>query len=239
MSRCIAIAPEAPQTDRLQEAVRVLQQGGVVAYPTDTVYGLAVDATNVTAIARLFTAKQRPGDKAIPLIIGDMSQLSQVVATIPLGAERLMQAFWPGPLTLLFEPQSGIPAELRGSSACIGVRWPAALISQHLACMLGRPITATSANRSGAAVALTASQVMAQLSSTVDLILDGGTASSTVVSTVLDVSVAPPRLLRAGKISLQAVESVLGTPIGSVPMRHNNRLDNVLCPEDAESDRGE
>ena len=239
MSRCIAIAPEAPQTDRLQEAVRVLQQGGVVAYPTDTVYGLAVDATNVTAIARLFTAKQRPGDKAIPLIIGDMSQLSQVVATIPLDAERLMQAFWPGPLTLLFEPQSGIPAELRGSSACIGVRWPAALISQHLACMLGRPITATSANRSGAAVALTASQVMAQLSSTVDLILDGGTASSTVVSTVLDVSVAPPRLLRAGKISLQAVESVLGTPIGSVPMRHNNRLDNVLCPEDAESDRGE
>ena len=239
MSRCIAIAPEAPQTDRLQEAVRVLQQGGVIAYPTDTVYGLAVDATNVTAIARLFTAKQRPGDKAIPLIIGDMSQLSQVVATIPLDAERLMQAFWPGPLTLLFEPQSGIPAELRGSSACIGVRWPAALISQHLACMLGRPITATSANRSGAAVALTASQVMAQLSSTVDLILDGGTASSTVVSTVLDVSVAPPRLLRAGKISLQAVESVLGTPIGSVPMRHNNRLDNVLCPEDAESDRGE
>jgi len=120
MSRCIAIAPEAPQADLLREAVHVLQQGGVVAYPTDTVYGLAVDATNVTAIARLFTAKQRPGDKAIPLIIGAMSQLSQVAATIPLGAERLMQAFWPGPLTLLFEPQSGIPAELRGRSACIG-----------------------------------------------------------------------------------------------------------------------
>jgi L-threonylcarbamoyladenylate synthase len=233
MSRCIAIAPEAPQADLLQEAVRVLQQGGVVAYPTDTVYGLAVDATNVTAIARLFTAKQRSGDKAIPLIIGEMSQLSQVAARIPLGAERLMQAFWPGPLTLLFEPQSSIPAELRGSSACIGVRWPAALISQHLACMLGRPITATSANRSGAAAALTAPQVMAQLGSTVNLILDGGTASSTEVSTVLDVSVAPPRLLRAGKISPQAIESVLRTAISSAPLRHNNRLDNALYPGDA------
>lgn len=233
MSRCIAIAPEAPQADLLQEAVRVLQQGGVVAYPTDTVYGLAVDATNVTAIARLFTAKQRPGDKAIPLIIGEMSQLSQVAATIPLDAKRLMQAFWPGPLTLLFEPHSSIPSELRGSSACIGVRWPAALISQHLACMLGRPITATSANRSGAAAALSAPQVVAQLSSTVDLILDGGTVSSTEVSTVLDVSVAPPRLLRAGKISPQAIESVLRTAIRSAPRRHNNRLDNALSPQDA------
>jgi len=233
MSRCIAIAPEAPQADLLQEAVRVLQQGGVVAYPTDTVYGLAVDATNVTAIARLFTAKQRPGDKAIPLIIGEMSQLSQVAATIPLGAERLMQAFWPGPLTLLLEPQSGIPVELRGSSACIGVRWPAALISQHLACMLGRPITATSANRSGAAAALTAPQVMAQLSATVDLILDGGTASSTAVSTVLDMSVTPPRLLRVGKISPQAIESVLRTALRSVPTPPNNRLDNALYPGDA------
>jgi L-threonylcarbamoyladenylate synthase len=233
MSRRIEIAPEAPQVALLQEAVRVLQQGGVVAYPTDTVYGLAVDATNVTAIARLFTAKQRPGDKAIPLIIGEMSQLSQVAATIPLDAERLMQAFWPGPLTLLFEPQSGIPSELRGSSAGIGVRWPAALISQHLACMLGRPITATSANRSGAAVALTAPQVMAQLSSTVDLILDGGPAASTEVSTVLDVRVVPPHLLRAGKIPPQAIESVLRTPIRAVPMPPNNRLDNALYPGDA------
>ncbi|HEY7709278.1 MAG TPA: L-threonylcarbamoyladenylate synthase [Candidatus Entotheonella sp.] len=235
MSRCLAIAPEAPQAALLQEAVCVLQQGGVVAYPTDTVYGLAVDATNVAAIARLFTAKQRPGDKAIPLIIGDRSQLSQVAATILPGAERLMQAFWPGPLTLLFEPQSGLPAELRGSSACIGVRWPAALIGQHLACMLGRPITATSANRSGASAALTAPQVMAQLSSSVDLILDGGTASSAEVSTVLDVSVVPPRFLRAGKISSQAIESVLRIAIRSAPMRHNNRLDNALYPEDAEA----
>jgi L-threonylcarbamoyladenylate synthase len=233
MPRCIAIAPEAPQADLLQEAVRVLQQGGVVAYPTDTVYGLAVDATNVTAIARLFTAKQRPGDKAIPLIIGDLSHLSQVAATIPLAAERLMQAFWPGPLTLLFEPQSGLPAALRGGSACIGVRWPAAPVSQQLACMLGRPITATSANRSGAAAALTAPEVLVQLSATVDLVLDGGTASSLEVSTVLDVTVAPPRLLRAGKVSPQAIESVLRTAVESVPMRSDGRLDQALYPGDA------
>lgn len=220
MSRCIAVDPEAPQAALMQEAVHILQQGGVVAYPTDTVYGLAVDATNVPAIARLFAAKQRRDDKAIPLIIGDMSQLSQVAATIPLCAERLMQAFWPGPLTLLFEPQPGLPAELRGSSERIGVRWPAALISQHLASMLGRPITATSANRSGVAAALTAPEVMAQLSAVVDLILDGGRASSTEVSTVLDVTVAPPRLLRSGKISPQAIDAVLKNGIKSAPMRN-------------------
>jgi L-threonylcarbamoyladenylate synthase len=96
--------------------------------------------------------------------------------------------------------------------------------------MLGRPITATSANRSGAAAALTASEVMAQLSSTVDLVLDGGAASSMQVSTVLDVTVAPPRLLRAGKISPQAIASVLRTGIKSMPRRPNDQSDNALCP---------
>lgn len=210
MSRCLRIAPDAPDQSLLQEAAWVLRHGGVVAYPTDTVYGLAVDAMNRRAVARLYAAKGRCATKAIPLIIGDLAQLGQVAARIPACAETLIAAFWPGPLTLLFEPQAGIPEVLRGASPCIGVRWPSAAVSQYLALAVGRPITATSANRAGAPAALTAADVATQLSAEVDLILDGGMASSPAVSTVLDVTVVPPRVLRAGKITPTAIGMALG-----------------------------
>lgn len=210
MSRCLRLAPDRPDAAILQEAVRVLRRGEVVAYPTDTVYGLAVDAMNPSAVARLFAAKGRCLMKAIPLIIGDLSQLRQVAATVPACAETLIAAFWPGPLTLLFEPQPDIPEVLRGASRHIGVRWPAAAISQQLALELGRAITATSANRAGASAALSAAEVMMQLSADIDLVLDGGAASSADVSTVLDVTAVPPRVLRAGKITPAAIEMALG-----------------------------
>ena len=210
MPRCLRVAPDAPDASLLQEAARVLRHGGVVAYPTDTVYGLAVDAMNCGAVARLYAAKGRCATKAIPLIIGDLSQLGQVAARIPACAETLIAAFWPGPLTLLFEPQAGVPEVLRGASPCIGVRWPSAAVSQCLALAVGRPITATSANRAGGPAALTAAEVVEQLSAEVDLILDGGTASSPAVSTVLDITVVPPCVLRAGKITPAAIELALG-----------------------------
>ncbi len=209
MSRCLSVGPDT-MPEVLQEAVAVLRHGGVVAYPTDTVYGLAVDAFNVEAIARLYSVKQRPDDKALPLIIGDMGQLAQVAATVSPQAEPLMAAFWPGPLTLLFEPHEALPVLLRGNSPRIGVRWPSAMLSQRLARELGRAVTATSANRSGAPVALTAAEVMRQLGASVDLVLDGGRAEHSTVSTVLDVVATPPRVLRDGKISSQAIEAVLG-----------------------------
>ena len=208
-SRCLVVAPEMPDVAVLQEAAQVLRQGGVVAYPTDTVYGLAVDAMNVAAIERLYEVKQRPEVKAIPLIIGALEQLTDIAAVVPPQADRLIKAFWPGPLTLLFEPQTTLPTQLLGDSDRIGVRWPSAPISQQLAMVLGGAITATSANPSGAAAALTAQDVVEQLGLAVDLILDGGTATSPVVSTVLDVTARPPRQLRAGKLSQTAIEAVL------------------------------
>jgi L-threonylcarbamoyladenylate synthase len=208
--RSLQVTP-ATMVEVVREAVAVLRRGGVVAYPTDTVYGLAVNATDVEAVARLYEVKGRPETKALPLIIGDMGQLAEVAATIPPLAEKLMTAFWPGPLTLLLEPHEALPMQLRGESPRIGVRWPAAVLSQQLARQVGHAITATSANRSGAPAALTAAEAAHQLGASVDLILDGGRAESSEVSTVLDVIAAPPCIRRPGKISSQALESVVGT----------------------------
>jgi L-threonylcarbamoyladenylate synthase len=194
----------------LQEALLVLRQGGVVAYPTDTVYGLAVDALNPDAVARLYAVKQRPQEKAIPLIIGALEQLSQLVAPLSCTAKRIVAAFWPGPLTLLIPAHEQAPQHLLGEGRRIGVRWPPVALSQQLASGLGGAITATSANLSGCPVALSASEVVAQLAATIDLVLDGGVVQSSQVSTILDIGVHPPRLIRAGRLSVQEIEAALG-----------------------------
>jgi L-threonylcarbamoyladenylate synthase len=216
MAHYLTVDPRCPEELVVQQAAAVLQGGGVVAYPTDTVYGLAVDALNEEAVARLYAAKQRPADKALPLIIGDLSQLSQVVAALPGRAEQLIAAFWPGSLTLVVEPHPCLPDAVLGPSGGVGIRWPASVVSQRLAMALGRAITASSANRSGYPAALTAAEVTAQLAERVDVILDGGAVSSAEVSTVVDLTVDPPMLLRAGKVPVLAIEAVLGCRLRSV-----------------------
>src|SRR5574341_165067 len=140
MTRLLAVDPEHPAAVVLDEAVAVLRYGGVVAYLTDTVYGLAVDALRPEAIARLYEVKGRPDSKALPVIIGALEQLPLVVATVPATAARLMAVFWPGPLTLLLPPHERIPPALLGESDRIGVRWPASTLSQQLALGLGGAI---------------------------------------------------------------------------------------------------
>ncbi len=222
MGCCRVLDPTYPEPAIIHEAVRILQRGGVIAYPTDTVYGLAVDAFNEAAVARLYAVKQRSADKAIPLIIGELGQLAQVCVHVPRIAARLIEAFWPGPLTLLLEPHARVPVLIRGDSPHIGVRWPASPISQALAVATGRAITASSANLSGMPAALCAADVVAQLASVVDVVLDGGAVVSPEVSTILDVLAEPPRIVRAGKVNQQALEDVLGTRIvTSAPCREN------------------
>jgi L-threonylcarbamoyladenylate synthase len=213
MPRCLPVDPQRPDVAVVQEALGVLRYGGVVAYPTDTVYGLAVDAMNPEAISRLYRVKQRPAEKALPIIIGALGQLSRLVATRSPTAERLIVTLWPGPLTLLMVPREDVPTCVLGNSSRIGIRWPLAPLSQQLALGLGRAITATSANLSEMPVARTAAEVMAQLASGVDLILDAGTMLNFEVSTILDVTVEPPRLCRPGKIDVQTIEAVLGYPV--------------------------
>ena len=213
MTRVCRIDPQHPSGAVLDDAVSVLQRGGIVAYLTDTVYGLAVAARLPQAAVNLYGLKGRPTDKAMPLIIGAPEQLSGVARALPVYAEALMAAFWPGPLTLLLPPHPNLPAALLGNTGRIGVRWPDSPLSQGLALRVGGAITASSANRSGAAAALNAAEVEAQLAPDIDLVLDAGTAHNPQVSTVLDVTVEPPRVIRAGRISRQAIQAVLGSDI--------------------------
>jgi L-threonylcarbamoyladenylate synthase len=213
MIRCLLVDPQCPDPVVLDEAVAVLRQGGVIAYPTDTVYGLAADVWQPEALARLYAVKGRPVAKALPVIIGALAQLTPLVTTLSVNAQRLIEAFWPGPLTLLLPPHESVPPGLLGDSDRIGVRWPNSMLNQQLALGLGGAITASSANRSGAPVALSAAEVAAQLAPVLDLILDGGPVASPEVSTILDITSAPPCLLRAGRISVPAMEAVLGTRI--------------------------
>ena len=223
MTRCIAVDPQCPSEAALDDAAAVLRAGGIVAYLTDTVYGLAVDARQRRAVAGLFALKGRSPDKAVPLIIGGPQQLADVAVDLPRHAQPLMSAFWPGPLTLLLRPQPDLPASLLGASDRIGVRWPDSALSQGLALRLGGAVTASSANRSGAPAALNAGEAAAQLAPGLDLILDAGAARDPQVSTVLDVTTEPPRLIRAGRIPQAAIESVLGCGILSGHMESQRK----------------
>ena len=213
MTRCVEVDPRCPSPGALDDAASVLRRGGIVAYLTDTVYGLAADVRLPHAIASLYALKGRSSDKAIPLIIGAPEQLPDVAVALPRCAEPLMAAFWPGPLTLLLSPHPSLPGALLGNTKRIGVRWPDSPLSQGLALRVGSAITASSANRSGAAAALSAAEVEAQLGPAIDLIIDAGCANESQVSTVLDITVEPPRMIRAGRIPQSAIESVLGRGI--------------------------
>jgi len=200
-------------------AVSVLRAGGIVAMPTDTVYGVGVALAAEDGLARLFAAKDRPLDRAIVLIVADLAQTASVGILTP-AARVLADAFWPGGLTLVLAqtPNAALPSSLTAGAATIGVRVPAHDCPRVLARELG-PLPVTSANISGQPVASDADAVLAQLGARVELILDGGPARGGVPSTVVDCSGELPRILRSGAISTDdlaaALESAgLGRPFG-------------------------
>lgn len=192
-----------------REAVRVLQAGGIVAMPTDTVYGIGVDLAAPDALPRLFAAKDRPLDRAIVLLVADLEQ-AETVGVFEPHARILARRFWPGGLTLVVRqaPKSALPAVLTAGSSTIGLRMPDHACPRELARALG-PLPVTSANLSGAPDARDAAAVLAQLGERIDLVLDGGPARAGVPSTVVDCSGNPPRVLRAGAIAPSAVEAAL------------------------------
>lgn len=197
----------------LDEAVRLLQAGQVVAHPTDTVYGVAADSGNAAAIRRLYEAKQRPLDKAIPVLLGDLADMLKVADYVPPAAWKLAEAFWPGGLTIVLPVRPCMPAILTAGQRTIAVRLPDHDVPRELARRLGRPIAATSANISGQPSPTTAEEVLAQLRGRIPLILDGGPAREGVASTIVDVSTPTPRILREGPISAEEIARVLGEEI--------------------------
>lgn len=178
--RCSASDPAA-----LSEAARLLCQGGLISFPTETYYGLGVDPFNVEALERLFAVKQRQPDKPVLVLVAEQAQVTELAAEVPAVLHKLMTAFWPGPLTLIFPGKPGLPSLLTGGTGTVGIRQSPHPLASRLLRQYGGPITATSANRSGAPPATTAAEVLESFGAEIDLILDGGTTPGGAGSTLV------------------------------------------------------
>ena len=194
-------------------AAEVLRSGGIVAVPTDTVYGIAVALDTPGGVEALFAAKRRPPDKGIMLLLAEAAQ-APGIGEWPRAAAALAEAFWPGGLTVIVpqRPDVPLPPALTAGTATIGLRVPDHPAPRALAAAVG-PIPTTSANRSGEPEAGDAAAIVAQLGDAIALVLDGGPAHGGPASTVVDCTVDPPRILREGAIRADAVEAALGRPV--------------------------
>lgn len=194
-----------PQT--IPASKRIIQQGGLIAFPTDTIYGVACDAFNPQAIEAIYAAKGRPVEKALPVLIGDYHQLAELILNPDRRLERITAAFWPGPLTLVLHKSHKIPHQL-SADATIGVRMPNLDFTLALLRETG-PLATTSANRYGGPNPVDANDVIAQLGGRIDLLIDGGLTPGQTASTVADLTGKDIRILRPGPISLADLQSVL------------------------------
>ncbi|HJR80400.1 MAG TPA: L-threonylcarbamoyladenylate synthase [Anaerolineales bacterium] len=189
----------ATAPDTIRRALEVLRAGGLVAFPTDTVYGIGALAFDGKAVLSIYAAKNRPMEKAIPILLGDSKDLEKVAMSIPSTARRLASRFWPGPLTILVPKKPALPEAVSATST-IGVRVPDHEVARALLRTAG-PMAVTSANLSGQASPTTADEVFAQLNSRVGLIIDGGSTPGGIPSTVVDCSDEEIRIIRAGPIT--------------------------------------
>jgi len=205
----------ASDLSAMPRALELVRAGEIVALPTDTVYGIMADGFNAAAIEKLFSAKDRPAHKAIQLLIADAADLERVAAQVSPNARKLAETFFPGGLTLVVTARAELPKNLRADTNTIGVRLPDAPLARALARALGRPLAATSANRSGGANPRTAQDALKDLDGRIALIVDGGATPGNLASTVLDCTVEPPRVLRAGAIALTEIEKILGVALRS------------------------
>ena len=198
-----------PRPSLLARAAAVLRAGGVIAMPTDTCYGLAVNPCDARALERLYRLKGRDFGKPLLLLIAERKQLADLTSVISPQSRRLMEEFWPGPLTLLLPAAPGWRASRVVAAGKIGVRLPESPLARELVRLAGVPLTSTSANPSGAPAAFDAGRVREYFARELDLIIDGGPSRRRCPSTVLDVSVSPPRLLRAGAIAARRLQAVV------------------------------
>lgn len=206
----LPISAEHPDPAVLAEAAGILQAGGLVAFPTETVYGVGANALDPRAIARIFSAKGRPGFNPIIAHVGSTEEARELVRSWPEAAERLAARFWPGPLTLVLPKLPHVPDTLTAGAPAVAVRLPAHPVALGLIRVAGMPIAAPSANRSSAISPTTAEHVRRGLGDRVDLILDGGPTGVGIESTVVDLTGSAPRILRPGPISQQEIEALAG-----------------------------
>jgi L-threonylcarbamoyladenylate synthase len=192
----------------LEQILSFLRAGGVIAFPTDTAYGLGADPFNDGAVRRIFEIKGRPETKPILLLVNSMEMANRVV-TFSDKATALAERFWPGPLTMILPARENVPSLVTAGTGTVGVRWADASFAQRLITAFNRPITATSANLAGRPSTVNVTEVREQLDESIDLIVDGGTLPARGGSTLLDLTAIPARLLREGPIAEAELSDVL------------------------------
>lgn len=203
------------KNQRIKRAARILKEGGLVAFPTETVYGLGADASNSTAVLKIYEAKERPSNNPLIVHLADLEQLPIWAKNIHPLVYRLAEYFWPGPLTLVLQKQPSIPEVVTGGQDTIAIRIPKHPIAQELLKTFGGGIAAPSANKFMRISPTHASAVKQELGSCVDMILDGGDCEVGLESTIIDMSGEVPALLRPGMLTTQAIERVLGCKLNA------------------------
>lgn len=194
----------------LDEAAAIIKRGGTVAFPTETVYGLGADGLNPDAVLKIFEAKERPPGNPLSLLVHSRDDLEKVTKNIPEKAIRLMDAFWPGPLTIVLDKSDTVPQITSGNLLSIGLRMPDHRIPLELIKRAGTPLAAPSANLSGKPSPSLAIHVLADLAGRIDAVIDGGGTAIGLESTVIDMTVDPPAVLRLGAVGIDDLEKVIG-----------------------------
>ena len=205
----LAVDVSHPAASALETAARLLRARGLVAFPTETFYGLGANALDEAAVARVFHAKGRPADKPLLVLVDSLEMVAEVARDVSALARRLMARYWPGALTLVLRAHAGLPDALTAGTGTIGVRLPGHPVARALVGAFGGPVTAPSANPHGQASPRTADEVIAGLAERVDLVLDGGATPGGPASTLLDLTRTPPVVLRAGAV-VPAAEDLAG-----------------------------
>ena len=200
-TRVVRVDPGTPERVALGNAAAVLRRGGVVAFPTETFYGLGAAALDRAASRRIFELKGRPETKPVLLLV-DSIAMAETVVEVSARARALMTRHWPGALTLVLRARPSVPEEVTAGTGTVGVRLSPHPVARGLVSALGAPVTAPSANPSGLEPPTTASAVLAYFGDAVDLVLDGGPTAGGEASTVLDTTVEPPRVLRRGAVKV-------------------------------------
>src|SRR6185369_161817 len=210
MTQVIRLDPALPRQEAIDLGASIIRDGGLVAFPTETVYGLGADAMNETAVQKLFRAKRRPADNPLIVHVSDRDMLDSVAAGVTPQGERLIGRFWPGPLTLVLKRQPEVARSVSAGLPSVAVRMPSNKIALELIKSARTPIAAPSGNASGRPSPTIAAHVLEDLGDRVDLIFDGGPTSIGIESTVLDLTTEPPMILRPGAVTREMLMEIIG-----------------------------
>lgn len=210
--RTLCVDPAAPDMALIHSAAEAIREGGLAVFPTRTLYGIGADVGQPEAIARVFSAKNRPPDQPIAILIGRAAQLGEFAAQVPESADRLMRAFWPGGLTLVFAARASVPQMLTGSTGKIGIRLPLHPVAAALLNILERPITGTSANISGQPGCSSIQNLSPRLMAEMAVVLDAGELAGGAGSTIVDVTLPRPSILREGTVPAAEIFRCLANP---------------------------